>query len=143
MKQDAIKVPAPTDDSRSLHEIILGILREFGPRKQEHLVAQLGASKGHVSEVLSGDKNWPLVWLDYIVEHYDFRNEVAQHFARLRRMEVRPPRVKPPAERLRRLSYVLGKHNGIGKALLDEAEALPDDVFADEEETGERMERKP
>lgn len=137
MKQGAIQVPEPTEDSRSLHEILIGVLREFGPRKQEHLAAQLGASKGHLSEVLDGKgKHWPADWIDYIVEHYDFRAEVAQHYARLRHLEVRPPRRRTAAEENRRLRYVLGKHNSIGKAIQEEADALPDDVFADDEDGG-------
>lgn len=137
MKQASIKVPDPKDDCRSLHQVLVDVLREFGPRKREHLVAQLGASKGHLSEVMDGEsgKHWPAAWIEYIVQHYDFRGEVAQHYAHLRGMEVRAPRQRPVAERFRRIAYVLGKHNGIGKALLEEAEALPDDVFAEDEES--------
>lgn len=141
MKQAAINVPPPKADSRSLHQVLVDVLREFGPRKQEHLAAQLSqatgkpVSKGHLSEVIDGEsgKHWPQSWVDHIVEQYDFRGEVAQHYAHLRGMEVRPPRQRPVAERFRRIAFILGKHNGIGKALMEEAEALPDDVFAEDE----------
>lgn len=145
MKQGAIEVPEPTQDSRSLHEILIGVLREFGPRKQDHLAAQLAqatgrdVSKGHLSEVLDGKgKHWPADWIDYIVEHYDFRAEVAQYYARLRGLEVQPARRRTAAEENRRLRFVLGKHNALGKAIQDEADALPDDVFADEEDGASR-----
>jgi hypothetical protein len=133
MRQAALKVPEPKQDSRSLHEILLDILKEFGPRKQEHLVAQLGASKGHLSEVLSGHKHWPQEWIDYIVDHYDFRSDVARYYARRRGLVVVPPRKMSALEELRRLKYALTQHNGLGRVLMDEALALPDEVFADDE----------
>jgi hypothetical protein len=134
VRQAAIKVPDPKQDSRSLHEILVGILREFGPRKHEALIDALHASKGHFSEVYNdAGKHWPPDWIDYIVEQFDFRNEVASYYARKRGMTVAPPRKPSPAERLRRLEYVLTQHNGLGTALRDEAARLPDDVFADEE----------
>lgn len=134
MRQEAIEVPAPKEDSRSLHEVLVGVLKEFGPRKREHLVEQLKASKGHLSEVLDGTsgKHWPQPWIDYIVEQYDYRNEVATYYARKRGMEVRGPRPMSPAEELRRIKYALAQHNGLGKAIRDEAMALPDDVFSEE-----------
>lgn len=134
MRQTAIKVPDPKQDSRSLHETLISILREFGPRKQEHLCAQLDANKGHLSEVLSGKKHWPEDWIDYVVDNYDFRSEVATYYARRRRMVVCPPRKITAREELRRLKYTLAQHNAIGKAIVEEAHALPDEVFADEDE---------
>lgn len=134
MKQQAIKVPESTTDTRSLHEIIVGILQEFGPRKHEALIEALEASKGHFSEVLAGHgKHWPFPWVDYIVDHFDFRDEVASYYARRRGKVVRPPRKPSAAEELRRLKYALAQHNGIGDALRKEAAGLPDDVFADED----------
>ena len=137
MKQQSIKVPPPLEDSRSLHQTLIDVLKEFGPRKQDHLAAQLKASKGHLSEVLSGagGKHWPDDWIDYIVDQYDFRNEVATYYARRRGMRVVAPRKPTSAERWRRISYVLSRHNGVGKSLLEEADALPDELFADDEET--------
>lgn len=132
-RQTVINVPQTEAKPLSLHETVLAVLDRYGPRKAGHLAAQLGASESHLCEVKKGLKHWPAEWLDYIVEHYDFEAAVAVHFARLRKLEVRPPRKATAAERLRRLEYVLSQHNGIGKALRDEAAALPDEVFADEE----------
>lgn len=133
MKQQTIKVPEPKADTRSLHQIRLDVLNEFGPRKHEALIEQLGASKGHFSEVLSGKKHWPDDWTDYIADHFDVRSEIAAYFARKRGLVLRPPRQRSAAENLRRLRYVLTNHNGLGKAIAEEADALADDVFADED----------
>lgn len=136
MRQEAIKVPAPKEDTRSLHEILVGILREFGPRKHDALISALRASKGHFSEVYNGTgKHWPLPWIDYIVEHFDFRCEVASYYARKRGQIVAAPRKRTGAEWARRYAYVLKQHNSVGAALAAEADALPDEIFADWEET--------
>lgn len=132
-KQTTFKLPQDQVKPRSLLETFCGVLKKYGPRKQGHLAAQLGASESHLSEVLKGQKHIPEDWLRYVVEHYDFEGEIAACVAAWRGLEVRPPRVRPAAEKLRRLTYVLSQHNGLGKALRDEADALPDDVFADEE----------
>lgn len=130
-----MKVPEPMTDSRSLHEIRVAVIREFGPRKLEHLAAQLGASKGHLSEVMGGNsgKHWPDDWTDYIEEHFDHRSEIAAYHARKRGMELRSPRIRSASEELKRLKHVLKKHNGMGAAVIQEADDLPDEVFAEEE----------
>jgi len=140
LKQQAIKVPEPKEDNRSLHEILLGIVAEFGPRKHEALMSAIEnatgrqISKGHFSEVLDGKKHWPQDWIDYIVDHLDHRSEVASYYARRRGLRVTGPRLMSKAEELRRLKYALAQHNAIGTAIQQEAAALPDDVFADGDE---------
>lgn len=138
MKQTTIKVPEPKEDLRSLHEILLAIITEFGPRKHEALMSAIEntigrpISKGHFSEVLKGDKHWPQDWIDYIVDHLDHRNEVASYYARRRKMRVVPPRQMGDREWKRRVSYKLAEMNGVGRAVIDEAMALPDELFAEE-----------
>lgn len=136
MRQVSLKVPEPKSDSRSLHDIRVAIIREFGPRKLEHLASQLGASKGHLSEVMSGNsgKHWPDEWTDYVEEHFDHRAEIAAYHARKRGLEVRQPRTRTPAEELRRLKHVLRRHTGMGLALLQEADDLPDEAFAEDDQ---------
>lgn len=134
MKQQTIKVPEPKRDFRSLHEILLSILQEFGPRKHEALIEALGASKGHFSEVLAGKKHWPQDWIDYVVDNFDFRNDVASYYARRRGMRICPPRAMSAREWKQRVSYVLGQHNAMGRALVEEALALPEELFGDEDE---------
>lgn len=138
MRQAAINVPKPKDDTRSLHEIRVAVIKEFGPPKMEQMARLLSASKGHLSEVMSGDgaKHWPDKWSEYIEVHLDHRCEIAAYHARLKGMVLSPPRKRTAAEELRRLRYTLGKHNGIGKAITEEADDLPDEFFSDfEQET--------
>jgi hypothetical protein len=135
MKQTSIKVPEAKRDSRSLHEILVGVIDKYGPRKQEALVKQLNATKGHFSDVVNENgKHWPQDWIDFIVDQYDLEDEVAWYYARRRGMTVRPPRVPSGAERLRRLKYVLARHSGIGSSIQAEADALADDIFADDKD---------
>lgn len=132
-RQLDINVPEPAAKRRSLTETVAEVLARFGPRKQEVLARQLDASPSHLSEVIKGHKHWPDKWLDYVAEHYDFECAIADHFAQLRGCVVRPPRKRSAAEELRRLRYTLQKHNALGKALQAEADALADDVFADDD----------
>jgi len=134
-KQTTINVPKYEPKLPTLHEAIVDVIKRYGPRKQAVLAEQLGASEQHFSDVFGGKtgKHWPEAWIEFIVKHYDFEAQVPALVAGWRGLTARPPRKRTAAEELRRLKYALAKHNGLGKAIRDEAEALPDDVFADEE----------
>lgn len=134
-RQTEIKIPPPQVKIATLHETVIGVVRKFGPRKDYVLAQQLGATPQHFSDVAGGKtgKHWPEAWIEKIVRQYDFEAEIPSLVAGWRGLEVRPPRGRPPAEELRRLKFALAQHNGLGKAIRDEADSLPDDFFADEE----------
>jgi hypothetical protein len=133
VRQAAFKLPTPERKAlRSLHEIIVGILKKYGPRKDCVLAKQLGASESHLSEVMAGRrKHWPEQWIEYIVKHYDFESEVAAHYAAMRGLEVKAPREWTDSEIRRRLAIVSGDSPDIGRIVSERMHAIPDEEVVD------------
>src|SRR5438445_754232 len=127
-RQAAFKLPTPERKPRSLHEVLVGILKKYGPRKDCVLAKQLGASDSHLSEVMAGHrKHWPETWIEYIVKHYDFESEVAAHYAAMRGLEVHPPREWTDPEFRRRVARVFADSPDIGGIVTERMRAISDE----------------
>lgn len=131
-RQAAFKLPTPERKPRSLHEVIVGILKKYGPRKDCVLAKQLGASDSHLSEVMAGKrKHWPEAWIEYIVKHYDFESEVAAHYAAMRGLEVAAPREWTDPEFRRRAARVFADSPDIGGIVAERMRTISDEEVAD------------
>lgn len=122
--QDGLKLPPANEKSPSLLTVFRELIRANGPRKQAILAEQLGASEGHLSEVLGGSKHIPEPWLKYVSENYDPEGRLAGVVAGWKGLAVRPARRITDAAWRRASERVLAQHNGMGAALRAEIEAL-------------------
>ena len=127
--QQTLKLPIPQSKDPSLHEVIIDVLRIYGPRKQSILALQLEATESHLSEVLKGDgsKHWPERWQKFIAKNYDPEGRIAACVASWSGLEVRAARKWSDAEYRRRSERVIHDQGGMGAAWRTMMEALPED----------------
>jgi hypothetical protein len=129
--QDALKLTVSLDKFGSLAELLIYLVRTNGPRKDEALAQQLGATKSHLSEVLNEKgKHWPEPWVKHVARTCDPEHLIARYVARWQGLEVRPPRTISDAAWRRASDRVLRRHNGVGESLRAEIEQ---EAFAEPE----------
>lgn len=106
---------------------------EFAPKRVVLMEELPGCkSESHLSEAISGEKNFPLRWLPAYAR-YDREQLIAGEVARWTGSKVVPLRPRTKAERLARYEHVLDALGDVGDLVRRKADDLPDEVFAEEE----------